>query len=98
MLVLFSLFSELAIEGKGLIMADLAIEFKKESFYNDVIEVKIAFENISRISFEIYYSLSVLREAVAVQIAKAKTGMVCYDYQKREVTSLPEKFLAIIKS
>lgn len=33
-------FSELNIEGIGLILGELLIEFKKESFYKDIIDVK----------------------------------------------------------
>lgn len=91
-------YTELNIEGNGLIMADLAVEFKKESFYGDLIEVKMAFDNITKISFEIFYSLQVIKENVGAEIAKAKTGMVCYDYKNKKVTSLPEKFLAILKA
>lgn len=90
-------YTELNIEGAGLIMADLAIEFKKEAFYNDLIEVKMAFDDISKISFSIYYSLNNVRDN-NVEIAKAKTGMVCYDYKNKKVASLPEKFLSIIKT
>lgn len=43
--------SELNIDDAGLIMSDLAIEFKSESIYGDVIEVKIFAGEISRVSF-----------------------------------------------
>jgi YbgC/YbaW family acyl-CoA thioester hydrolase len=89
-------YTELDIEGAGLIMADIAIEFKKETFYPEVIEVKIAFDEITKISFAIFYSLQVIRENVIVEIAKAKTGMVCYDYESKKITSLPARFLSII--
>jgi YbgC/YbaW family acyl-CoA thioester hydrolase len=91
-------YTELDIEGTGLIMADLSIKFKKEAFYKDVIEVKVAFDDISKMSFSIIYSLNILRENNSVEIARAKTGMVCYDYKNKKVTSLPDKFLEILKS
>ena len=34
-------YTELNIEGTGLIMSDLTVEFKNESFYGDVVEVKL---------------------------------------------------------
>jgi acyl-CoA thioesterase FadM len=46
-------YTELKIEGVGLIMSDLAIEFKNESFYGDVVEVKIIAGEISRVGFEL---------------------------------------------
>ena len=44
----------------------------------------------SRVSFELYYQLSTERNHVAVLLAKAKTGMVCYDYQNKKTVSVPD--------
>ena len=35
-------YTELNIESAGLIMSDLTVEFKNESFYGDQVEVKIS--------------------------------------------------------
>ena len=59
-------YTELQVEGIGLIMSDLAIEFKNESFYGDVIEVKIAVDEISRVSFELYYQLKTKRNDATI--------------------------------
>jgi len=83
-------FSELNIDGASLIMSDLAIEFKKESFYGDIIEIKLGAGEMSRVSFELYYQLSTSRNNETVLLANAKTGMVCYDYTVKKVTALPE--------
>jgi acyl-CoA thioester hydrolase len=90
--------SELNTGGAGLIMSDLAIEFKSESFYGDSIEVKIAAGEISRVGFELYYQLSVTREAQTVLLANAKTGMICYDYSIKKVVAIPEKFKVYLSS
>ena len=88
--------TELNIEGAGLIMSDLIVEFKNESFYKDIIGVKIAAGDISRVSFELFYSLSVLRNNEKVLIAHAKTTLVCYDYELKKVVAIPEKLKAIL--
>lgn len=89
-------YTELKIEGIGLIMSDLAIEFKSESFYGDVVEVKLAASDISRVGFDLYYQLFAKRNNESILIANAKTGMVCFDYDKRKVAAIPEKLLAIL--
>ena len=43
----------------------------------------------SRVSFELYYQLSTERGEATVVLAKAKTGMVCYDYQSKKTVSVP---------
>ena len=82
-------FTELNIEGIGLIMSDLVVEFKNESFYKDVIGVKMGRGEISKVSFELVYSLSVNRDTQQIIIANAKTTMVCYDYELKKVVSIP---------
>ena len=89
-------YTELNIEGIGLIMSDLAIEFKNESFYGDMLKVKIGAGEISRASFELYYQLFATRNDQNTLIANAKTGMVCYDYASKKVVVIPESLKAIL--
>jgi len=89
-------YTELQIEGIGLIMSDLAIEFKSESFYGDLIEIKLGVAEISRVSFELYYQLFANRNNESVLLANAKTGMVCFDYDAKKVAAIPEKLKAIL--
>lgn len=90
-------YTELEIEGIGLIMSDLAIEFKNESFYGDLIEVKLCVAEITRVSFELYYQLFVLRNNESVLLANAKTGMVCYNYASKKVAMVPQKFKNLLE-
>ena len=84
-------YTELNIEGLGLIMSDLAIEYKSESFYGDTIEVTLSAGEITNAGFEIFYRLFTRRNGETMLLAKAKTGMVCYDYGIKKVSVLPEK-------
>ena len=89
-------YTELRIEGAGLIMSDLAVEFKNESFYGDVVEVKIGAGEISRVGFELYYQLSAKRDTGNFLLANAKTGMICYDYAAKKVVAIPEALKNIL--
>lgn len=89
-------FTELNIEGIGLLMSDLEIEFKKESFYGDIIEVQLSRGKISKMSFDLYYQFFTSRNGESILLANAKTGMVCYDYTNKRVTKIPQKFKAIL--
>lgn len=89
-------YTELNIEGTGLIQADLAVEFKSEGFYGDVLEIKISAGEISALSFELYYQLSVKRNDKTVVLVLAKTGMVFYDYNAKKIKPIPEKFKQLL--
>jgi acyl-CoA thioesterase FadM len=87
-------YTELEFAGAGLIMSDVAIEFRNELFYGEVITASVAAGEISKIGFEIYYKLDTIRPAESknkVLIAMAKTGMICYDYVKKKIVSVPEE-------
>ena len=90
-------YTELQVEGIGLIMSDLAIEFKNESFYGDTIEVKLGAGEISRVSFELYYQMTTKKNGETIVLAQAKTGMVCYDYPAKKVAGIPERLKAILE-
>lgn len=85
-------FTELNIGGAALIMADLAVEYKAESFYGDTLNVAISIGEITKISFEIFYEITTNRNDKKILIANAKTGMVCFDYDARKVTGIPQIF------
>lgn len=83
-------YSELNIEGAGLIMADLAVMYKNESFYGDILQFKLYLGETSAVSFELVYEVINLQQK---QIAIAKTGMVCFNYTLKKVSALPLPFL-----
>lgn len=89
-------FTELNIEGIGLIMSDIIVEFKNESFYKDIIDIKMGRGDISKVSFELFYRLITIRNNEEIIIANAKTTMVCYDYKLKKVVTLPEKLKDIL--
>jgi acyl-CoA thioesterase FadM len=85
-------FTELSAGGTSLIMNELLVEFKREAFYGDLLEIKIFCGEISKAGFELFYSLSAKREEQKmVTIAYAKTGMVCYNYETKKIEPVPEK-------
>ena len=89
-------YTELNIGEVGLIMSDLEIEFKKESFYTDIIEVQLSAGEVSKIGFELYYQLFTTRKNERLLLLNAKTGMICYDYTCKKVAPLPVDFKKIL--
>lgn len=79
-------YTEMNCAGKSLIMGDVAIEYKNEAFYGDVLCIQIAATDFTRVGFDLVYLISTDDKL----IAKAKTGMVTFDYQNRTVVAVPE--------
>ena len=83
--------TEMDFGGVGMIMREVEIEFRNELFYGEIIVASVTAAEFSRVSFEIYYKLE--KETVEgkiIPVAFARTGMVCYDYSKKKIASVPE--------
>jgi acyl-CoA thioesterase FadM len=91
--------TELNFDGVGLIMTDVGIEFKKEIFYGDTLEIKIAVADLTSIGFDLYYLIEKQKDNNKLTVAFAKTGMLCYDYDRKKITAVPssakEKLLTV---
>ena len=84
-------YTELNMAGASLIMADLAVEYKGESFYGDVFTINVYVGEITTVSFELFYEINTIRNERKFLIAKAKTGMVCFDYKSKKVIPIPNE-------
>lgn len=89
-------YTELNAGGTALIMGDLAVEYLNESFYGDTLIISIAAGEITRVSFELYYLVETSREEKKIPIARAKTGLICYDYQLKKVVAITEALKKIL--
>jgi acyl-CoA thioester hydrolase len=78
--------SELDMKGVGLIMSDVAIEYRNEAFFGDVLTIHVTATDFTKISFDLFYKLI---KDENIEIARARTGMVCFDYSAKKVAALP---------
>ena len=88
-------YSEFDFEGIGLIMADAAIEYKRELKHGDETKFSVAATGFDKIGFDILYKVEVKTGEEWVLAAKVKTGMICFNYSLKKKVPVPEK--AIIK-
>jgi len=80
--------SELSFEGSiGQIITDAVIQYKAESFFGDVLSISIAVANFNKYGFDITYLLT--NSHTGKEVARGKTGIVCFDYAKRKISSVP---------
>lgn len=83
--------NEMSFEGSiGHVIADAVVVYKSESFLGDVLKIEIALTDFSKYSFDIYYRIT---NQYNKEVARGKTGVVCFDFEKRKVAPVPEKLL-----
>ena len=83
-------YSEMDIEGCGIIMVDSLINYISESFYGDQLVVEVTVDNFSRSDCDFFYRLS--NKKTGKEVARAKTGILFFDYKTRKRLEIPVGF------
>ncbi|MBI2283647.1 MAG: thioesterase family protein [Bacteroidetes bacterium] len=87
-------YRELSVGGVGLIMADVAIEFKKELNYGDEVRISVKATDFDKLGFDLFYKMEVMQDIEWILAGKAKTGMMCYDYSAGKKVSVPDEVVS----
>ncbi len=91
-------YSESQIENVALIQADAVIEFKKELNYGDNVKISVAAAGFDKYGFDIFYKLEIINDGSTVLCAKAKTGMICYDYGNKKLMPVPNPVVRVLSN
>lgn len=83
-------------EGKGIIMTEAHVFFRKEAFLYDRLYADIEVGSLEKYSFELIYRIH--REGDDALILEGSTRQLAFDYDKRKVASLPEGLKAAVKT
>lgn len=87
---------ERSFEGPvGQVIADAAVQYKSECFLGDILFIEIGIGEVSRSGFDMYYRVT--NRTTGKEAAVAKTGIVCFDYSRRKVASIPDKLVKDLK-
>ncbi|HNR75314.1 MAG TPA: thioesterase family protein [Cyclobacteriaceae bacterium] len=83
--------NEISFDGNvGQVIADAVVVYKSESFLGDVLKIEIAIADWTKYGFDMYYRITNQHNN---EVARGKTGIVCFDFDKRKVASVPESLL-----
>ena len=86
-------FSELDVAGAGIIMTDSVIVYKSQGFYGDVLRFDVTAGDFTRKGCDLFYRIA--QKDSGKEVARAKTGIVFFDYAKQKVARVPEPFRSI---
>jgi acyl-CoA thioester hydrolase len=82
--------SEKDVAGAGIILADAALVYRAEGFYGMILRVEVAVRELRTRSCEMIYRIT--DAATGAEIARAKTGVLFFDYGSRRVVQVPAPF------
>lgn len=70
------------------ITVDAGINYKKQAYHGQTLRVEIGATELSGKGFDQVFRITDL--ANGTEIARAKAGVLCYDYETQKVVSIPE--------
>lgn len=83
-------YSEVNIEGVGIVVADAAVQYKSEAFHGEVMVVELRASDFASKGCDLLWRMH--EKSSQREVARGKTGIVFFDYATRRVTGVPENF------
>lgn len=85
-------FSEMNIgNGSGIILAEANVKYKKEVFMHDVLETLVWVSEVSGLKWILSYKT--IRVKDGKEVFSGETLMLCFDYENKKVSRIPEEFI-----
>ncbi|MGE3174977.1 MAG: acyl-CoA thioesterase [Planctomycetota bacterium] len=85
--------SERDAGGARLVLADVAIVYRKEAFAGDRLRFEVGIGDTARVACDLCYRVT--RPADAQLVAEAKTGLVFLDPETRRPIAVPPRVMAL---
>lgn len=85
-------YTELNVEGCGIIVADVAVQYKSEAFHGEVMVFEMAANDFNKYGCDLVWRIS--DQASGREVARGKTGIMFFDYTARKAAPVPPAFIA----
>ena len=88
-------YSELDVEGVGIVVADAAVQYKAEAFHGETMVVAMTPVDFNKYGCDLVWRIT--DQASGREVARGKTGILFFDYGPRKVAPVPAVFLAKVQ-
>lgn len=89
-------FTEGNIFGLGMVVTDMAIDFRSESFAGDRLIIDVGVDDFNRYGLDI--CMQVTNSALETIVCQAKFGVVFFDFDKHQIAEVPTAFATRLDS
>ena len=83
-------YKDLDIEGKGIVISDLAVVYKSQSYLGDSLKFELGVGDFNKYGCDIFYRVT--NSTTRALVIQAKNGIVFFDYARQRVSTMPEGF------
>lgn len=87
-------FTESNIFGLGMVVTDMAIDYRSESFARDRLIIDVGLGEFNKYGVDIGFKVS--NVALDTIVCKAKLGVVFFDFDKHQIAEVPGAFSALV--
>lgn len=88
-------YSELDVEGVGIVVADAAVQYKAEAFHGETMVIAMTPVDFNKYGCDLVWRMT--DQASGREVARGKTGILFFDYGPRKVAPVPAVFLAKVQ-
>ncbi|MDE2440820.1 MAG: acyl-CoA thioesterase [Betaproteobacteria bacterium] len=88
-------YSELDVEGVGIVVADVAAQYRSEAFHGETLVVEMTADDFNEYGCDLVWRLS--DKASGREVARGKHGIIFFNYSAREKSAVPPAFVAKAK-
>ena len=85
-------YTELDVDGVGIIVSDAALQYRSEAFHGEVMVVGMGAADFGSKGCDLLWRMN--EETTGREVARGKTGIVFFDYATRKIAPVPAAFRA----
>lgn len=85
-------YSELDVDGVGIIVSDAALQYRSEAFHGEVMVVRMGAAEFGSKGCDLLWCMN--EKSSNREVARGKTGIVFFDYAARKIAPVPAGFRA----
>ncbi|MBL0282620.1 MAG: acyl-CoA thioesterase [Zoogloea sp.] len=85
-------YDELDVDGVGIVVADMALQYKSEAFHGETLTFEMTPDDFNKYGCDLAWRAS--DKATGREVARGKTGILFFDYAARRPAPVPQGFLA----
>tara|TARA_R110002072_G_scaffold170552_2_gene324216 strand:+ start:158252 stop:158812 length:561 start_codon:yes stop_codon:yes gene_type:complete len=86
--------TEANIFGLGMVVTDMAIDYRSESFAKDVLVIEVGVSRFNKYGCDICFQVT--NSALEKVVCNAKQGVVFFDFDKHKIAAVPPAFTSLV--
>ena len=85
-------YTELDVEGLGIIVADVAAQYKSEAFHGEIMVIEMAAGEFNKYGCDLLWRMA--EKISGREVSRGKHGIMFFDYALRKAALVPPAFIA----